>query len=149
MDGDLPLRKAAAVSLAAGSPLRQPGGRSPAIAHPGRNCNAVAHARRAAVLIDAQAYFQAFMRAAERAQRSILILAWDFNSATRLDYDPVGRGGAPAELGDFLNWLVKRRRTLQVHVLDWDYPMVFGTDREFPPVFGLGWQAAAARPSAL
>ncbi len=140
MDGDLPLRKAAAVSLAAGSPLRQPGGRSPAIAHPGRNCNAVAHARRAAVLIDAQAYFQAFMRAAERAQRSILILAWDFNSATRLDYDPVGRGSAPVELGDFLNWLVKRRRTLQIHILDWDYPMVFGTDREFPPVFGLGWQ---------
>jgi phospholipase D1/2 len=141
MSYEPPLRKAVAASLAAPSEPRLRSGRSPAIAEKGRNCSAIEHARRAAVLIDAQAYFQAFKQAAERAQRSILILAWDFNSETRLHYDPVGHGGAPAELGDFLNWLVKRRRTLQVHVLDWDYPMVFGTDREFPPVFGLGWQA--------
>jgi phosphatidylserine/phosphatidylglycerophosphate/cardiolipin synthase-like enzyme/membrane protein DedA with SNARE-associated domain len=30
-----------------------------------------------------------------------------------------------------------------VHVLNWDYPMVFGTDREFPPHYGLGdWTPA-------
>jgi phospholipase D1/2 len=30
-----------------------------------------------------------------------------------------------------------------VHILNWDYPMVFGTDREFPPTYGLGdWTPA-------
>ena len=46
----------------------------------------------------------------------------------------------PAELGKFLSFLVKRRRALHVYVLDWDYPMVYGTDREFPPIYGLGWK---------
>ena len=41
-------------------------------------------------------------------------------------------------LGEFLNYLVRRRRGLHVNVLNWDYPMVFGTDREFPPIYGLG-----------
>jgi phosphatidylserine/phosphatidylglycerophosphate/cardiolipin synthase-like enzyme len=29
-----------------------------------------------------------------------------------------------------------------VHVLNWDYPMVFGVDREFPPLYGFGWKPA-------
>ncbi|HEY9445920.1 MAG TPA: VTT domain-containing protein, partial [Burkholderiales bacterium] len=45
--------------------------------------------------------------------------------------------GPPRMLGDFLNYLVKRRRSLDIYILDWDYPMVFGTDREFPPLYGL------------
>ncbi len=43
-------------------------------------------------------------------------------------------------LGDFLNYLVRRRRGLHVNVLNWDYPMVFGADREFPPLYGFGWK---------
>ncbi len=46
----------------------------------------------------------------------------------------------PARLGDFLNHLARHRRGLEVRILIWDYPMVFGTDREFPSVYGLGWQ---------
>ena len=53
------------------------------------------------------------------------------------------KDGPPALLGEFLNYLVRRRRGLHVHVLNWDYPMVFGTDREFPPTYGLGdWTPA-------
>lgn len=107
------------------------------IFEPGRNCLTVARASRASLLIDGDAYFKAFMHAAEHAQHSIIILAWDFDSRTRLHWD---EGSAPAELGPFLASLVKRRRKLQVYVLDWDYPMVFGTDREFPPIYGLGWK---------
>src|SRR6202007_939264 len=55
-----------------------------------------------------------------------------------LHVDPVPRGGPPAELGEFLNFLVRRRRGLHIYILNWDYPMVFGTDREFPPIYGLG-----------
>jgi phospholipase D1/2 len=92
-----------------------------------------------AILIDAQAYFRAFHDAALRARRSITVLAWDFNSRTRLHFDPVPEGGPPSELGDFLNFLARRRRGLHVNVLNWDYPIVFGADREIPPLYGFGW----------
>jgi len=101
------------------------------------NCCAIARAQRVALLVDGAAYFDAFMRAAERAQRSILILSWDFDSRTRLHYDPHSR--RPSRLGDFLNELARRRRKLHIRILDWDYPMVFGTEREFSPIYGLAW----------
>jgi phosphatidylserine/phosphatidylglycerophosphate/cardiolipin synthase-like enzyme/uncharacterized membrane protein YdjX (TVP38/TMEM64 family) len=104
----------------------------------GRNCEAVAHAARAAFLVDGEAYFTAFMRAAERAERSILILAWDFDSRAALAFDDDGR--ALVTMGDFLNGLARRRRRLRVRILDWDYPMVFGADREFPPLYGMSWK---------
>ncbi len=98
----------------------------------------VAHADRVAPLVDAQAYFEAFMGAAERAERSIIVLAWDFDSRTGLAF------GKDAEsrttIGDFLNCLVRRRRRLHAYILDWDYPMVFGTDREFAPLYGISWK---------
>lgn len=109
---------------------------------PGYNCWRIAAAERVALLIDAKDYFEAFHRAALKAERSILILGWDFNSRTRLHFDPVPRGGPPAELGDFLNYLVRRKRHLHIHILNWDYPMVFGADREFPPLYGFGWKPA-------
>ena len=48
------------------------------------------------------------------------------------------KDGPPAVLGEFLNYITRRRRGLHVYILNWDYPMVFGTDREFPPIYGLG-----------
>ena len=113
---------------------------SESLLRPGENCCAVARAERVALLVDADAYFKAFYDAALRARRSITILAWDFNSQTRLHFDPVPEGGPPALLGELLNYLVRRHRGLHVNVLDWDYPMVYGADREFPPVYGFGWK---------
>jgi phosphatidylserine/phosphatidylglycerophosphate/cardiolipin synthase-like enzyme len=54
---------------------------------PGENCCAAATAKRVGFLVDGEEYFAAFMRAAERAERSILILAWDFDSRTVMGYD--------------------------------------------------------------
>ena len=105
---------------------------------PGENCCAVAHADRAAFVVDGADYFTAFMAAAERAQRSIIVLAWDFDSRTGLAFGDDNR--VRTTLGEFLNGLARRRRTLQIHVLDWDYPMIFGTDREFAPLYGFGWK---------
>ena len=104
----------------------------------GYNCWAIARAERASLIVDAKDYFEAFYYAALRAQRSIIILAWDFNSQTRLHFGPTPKDGPPVLLGEFLTYLVRRRRGLHVNVLNWDYPMVFGTDREFPPTYGLG-----------
>jgi phosphatidylserine/phosphatidylglycerophosphate/cardiolipin synthase-like enzyme/uncharacterized membrane protein YdjX (TVP38/TMEM64 family) len=103
-----------------------------------RNCSAITHADRVALLVDADNYFRAFTAAAERAERSIVILAWDFDSRTPLSFAPDGR--CRETLGEFLNRLARRRRKLRIHVLDWDYPMIFGHSREFTPIYGLTWK---------
>jgi phospholipase D1/2 len=105
----------------------------------GRNCWRHAQADRVAFLVDGAAYFDAFAQAALRAQKSIIILGWDFHSEIRLWCDDKPRR-VPAVLGDFLNFLIRRNRRLRVYILDWDFPMIFGTEREFPPLFGLGWR---------
>jgi phospholipase D1/2 len=110
----------------------------PTLFRKGVNCCAIARSHRVAVLVDGDAYFSAFVRAAERAQRSILILGWDFNSRTRLNCDE--RPDGPGEMGDFLKALVQRTRRLYVRVLDWDYPMLFAHERELPPLYGFGWK---------
>ncbi|WP_265942535.1 VTT domain-containing protein [Dechloromonas sp. A34] len=104
-----------------------------------RNCCAVGRAHHVGLLVDGEEYFRAFIVAAEQATHSINILAWDFNSKTQLHFAE-DKHGPPAQLGDFLNWLARRRRGLQIHVLDWDYPLVFGTDREFRTLYGFGWK---------
>lgn len=105
---------------------------------PGRNCWRVEPARQAAFIVDGEDYFRAFVEAARKAKRSILISGWDFHSRTRL----VCRGpnDCDLELGEFLNDLVRRNRHLHIHVLIWDYPVIFGLDREWAPFYGLGWQ---------
>src|SRR5262245_12907356 len=106
----------------------------------GRNCYRSVRAQRAALIVDGSDYFKAFMQAAERATRSIIILGWDFDTRTRLTCDPVP-SGSPATLGDFLNYLVRRKRRLRIHILNWDYAMVFGNDREFPPpLWSCSWK---------
>lgn len=104
----------------------------------GKNCWRRVHADRAAFIVDGAAYFDAFGRAALRAKKSIIIVGWDFDSRTIL-WPENAPPHVPTTLGDFLNFLVKRTPGLRVFVLDWDFPMIY-VDREFPPVFGLGWR---------
>lgn len=124
---------------------RKPRGAPKSLLRLGYNCWAIARAQRAAFIVDAKDYFEAFYRAALRARRSIVIVGWDFNSQTRLHHDPVAKDGPPALLGDFLNYLTRRRRGLRIHVLGWDYPVLFAHDRELPPFYGLGGWTPARR----
>jgi phospholipase D1/2 len=106
-----------------------------AIVEEGRNCWRVAHAGRVAFLIDAAAYFESFAAAIERARHSIFILGWDFNAALRLRR----RGTQGARLAELLNSAVERRRNLHVHVLDWDFAMIYALEREILPSYRLAW----------
>src|ERR1700741_569801 len=74
---------------------------APSLLRPGYNCWSVARSELLALLVAAADYFKAFTEAALRAKRSITILGWDFNSQTRLHFDPVGPDDPPALLGDF------------------------------------------------
>ena len=104
---------------------------------PGLNCHRVARARRAALLIDGEAYFRAFAHAALRATSSIVLIGWDFHSQTRLH---LNLAGVPDLLGEFLHFLLRRNRRLQIFILAWDYPLVFGRGRERPLGSDGGWQ---------
>jgi len=109
------------------------------ILQPGRNCWRIARAQRAALLIDGAAYFAALRSAAARAQRSIFVIGWDVDS--RVSLAPQGADdGLPEQLGAFLDALVRRRKELEVHVLDWDFAMLYALDREVLPIYSFGWR---------
>ena len=92
--------------------------RSHPLLEPGRNCWRIERAGRAAVVIDAAAYFRLARQAMLRAKSQILLIGWDFDTRICLDYD--ADDGAPVELGKFLSWLPRKRPGLQVHILKWD-----------------------------
>lgn len=72
------------------------------------------------------------------AQRSVLIVGWDFDSRFRLRRD-ASHDDLPLELGDFLNAVVERRRRLRMYVLDWDFSVIYAPDREWFPAYKLDW----------
>jgi phosphatidylserine/phosphatidylglycerophosphate/cardiolipin synthase-like enzyme/uncharacterized membrane protein YdjX (TVP38/TMEM64 family) len=106
---------------------------------PGRNCWRLEHANRVAFLIDAAAYFASVRSAIAQAQRSVFIVGWDFDSRVRLV--PAGAGdGLPEALGPFLREVVRRQRRLHVYVLSWDFVFLFAGNREWVPLYKLGWR---------
>jgi phospholipase D1/2 len=109
------------------------------ILHESRNCWRIADASRAKFFVDGAAYFSALADALEQAQESILILGWDFDSRIRLKYGGERLDEFPA-LGDYLNSLAARHRRLHIHILIWDFAMIFALDRETMPFFGQDWR---------
>jgi phosphatidylserine/phosphatidylglycerophosphate/cardiolipin synthase-like enzyme/uncharacterized membrane protein YdjX (TVP38/TMEM64 family) len=95
-----------------------------------RNCWRLETAERASFLIDGDAYFRAFRAAALHARDRIMILGWDFDSRIRMliDREP---DGFPDRLGEFLHALLIRRRQLHIHVLTWDFHMIYWKEREW------------------
>ena len=58
-----------------------------------------------------------------KAQHSILLIGWDFD--TRIDLDPEdGSHECPRQLGAFLTWLADTRPGLHINILKWDLGMV-------------------------
>jgi phospholipase D1/2 len=109
------------------------------ILQPGRNCWRIEKVRRAAILIDAAAYFATLRIAAARARRRIIILGWDIDSRTRLVPDP-SNDGFPDRLGPFLKALVEQCRELEIYILNWDFAMLYAIDRELAPFYTRTWQ---------
>ena len=132
------LSRAADDASAAGDTARSRDDSISGLFKPGINCCATGSAGRTAFLIDGAAYFDAFVRAARNARHSIMLVGWDFDSRTALVVD---ESGAPTlTLGPFLNELASKRRALRIYLLEWDYPVIFGTDRELSPLYGLSWK---------
>lgn len=91
------------------------------------------------MLVDADCYFRAIRSAILAAHHNIFILSWDIDSRMRLI--PGGaHDGYPEELGDFLHAVVSERPGLHVHVLNWDFAMLYAIEREWLPNYKLGWR---------
>jgi phospholipase D1/2 len=117
----------AAASLRAEAPLLRPG----------HNVWRVARAGRAAVLVDAAAYFGALRAAMLRAKRSIIVLAWDLDSRTPFHGEDGATDGLPESFAGFLNALIQRHPALEVRLLLWDYPVLYALERELFPARSL------------
>ncbi len=106
---------------------------------PGKNCWRVEPAHRARLLVDGAAYFGALRKVMARAHESIFVVGWDIDS--RIPLHPSGDDdGLPLPLGQFLDALAARRKSLNVYVLNWDFAMLYALDREFLPIYSLGWR---------
>jgi phospholipase D1/2 len=117
-------------------PYRPAPASTSSILEAGRNCSRLEVAERAAFLIDGAAYYRAFRQAAIQATRSILILGWDFDSRIRMLGEEES-DGFPPRLGDFLQALLARTRTLHINVLIWDFHLVYAFEREWWPLSNL------------
>jgi hypothetical protein len=106
---------------------------------PSRNCWRLERAARLSFLIDGDAYFRALRDVFARAKHSIFIVAWDIDSRTVLVPDGAS-DGLPEELGDFLDALVRRQKSLRIYALGWDFAMLYAFEREWLPVYKLDWR---------
>jgi phosphatidylserine/phosphatidylglycerophosphate/cardiolipin synthase-like enzyme/uncharacterized membrane protein YdjX (TVP38/TMEM64 family) len=106
----------------------------------GRNCRAILHADRFALLIDGAAYFSVLRDALSRAERTIFIVGWDIDSRMRLVPDGPN-DGLPEALGEFLQALSAMRRRLRIYILAWDFAMIYAFEREWMPVYQTGWRS--------
>ena len=108
---------------------------------PNRNIWRLERAERAAILIDAARYFGALREALIKARSSVFVIGWDLDSRTRL----VGESGPPPDhypetFVEFLSALVQERPQLLVHLLVWDYSILYALEREPFPTMSLGWR---------
>lgn len=102
------------------------------------NCWRISRADRASVIVDAAGFFEHARNAMLKAERSIYMIGWDFD--TRIDLIPGdANDGAPEKLGSFLNWLAKRRDALDIRILKWDVGLINSITRGETPFYILGW----------
>lgn len=99
---------------------------------------AVARADRGAFVIGGAEYFREFRKAVISAKRSVRILGWDFHSKIEMLRDD--DDGWPKKLGDFLVEALRKNPDLEIHVLIWDFSMIYAAEREWTELFG--WEGS-------
>ena len=112
----------------------------PALLRKNRNVWRIERAQRAAMLVDGAAYFGAVRESLLKAKHSVHIVGWDIDSRMRL----VGEScraddGLPETLAEFLSALVARRPELTIHLLLWNFSVLYALEREVFPALALNW----------
>jgi phospholipase D1/2 len=102
------------------------------ILDPSRHAFRVAPVDELGLLIDADDYYREFYRAASRAERTILLSGWQFDSDVALLRGPEAeQASGPVTLLKFLNQLCDQKPALQIWILAWDFSLVFAAEREW------------------
>jgi phosphatidylserine/phosphatidylglycerophosphate/cardiolipin synthase-like enzyme len=101
---------------------------------PGKTCWRIVEANRAAILIDSQSYYAALETVLASAERSIMIVGWDFDGGIKLC-----PGQSALTLGAYLRSLVEGKPDLQIHILIWSMAIVHAAGAPIPLLTGLGW----------
>lgn len=103
---------------------------------PGSTCWRTERAGRVVLLTENAAYFAALREALENASQSVLLLGWQFDPRTRLDF---GEGGPASEVGYILRRLVRERPELDVRLLIWRSPLPIAFSQGFFPQRAQKW----------
>src|SRR4051794_30179953 len=90
---------------------------------PGDTCWRIEQAGRFALIVDAAEYYKAAKRAILSAERSVMLIGWDFDS--RIEFEPEGQTiEGPNRLGPFLLWAADRRPAAMFRLLKWNLGMI-------------------------
>ena len=101
---------------------------------PGKTCWRIVQADRAAILIDSESYFAALEDTLAQAERSIIIVGWDFDGGITLR-----PGKSSLTLGSYLRSLVEAKPDLEIRILIWSMAIVHASGAPIPLLTGLGW----------
>jgi len=95
-------------------------------------------ASRFSVLMENDRYFSALSSAIAKAQKSIVVLGWQFDPRTRLDPHG-GMGDRSEDIGHKLRMLVRTRPELDVRLLIWHSPLLIAASQGFYPHKAQRW----------
>ncbi|WP_435168959.1 phospholipase D-like domain-containing protein [Falsirhodobacter sp. 1013] len=112
----------------------------PDLLQPSRNCWQIARADNFSVIVDAADYFDAARAVMQQAEKSIVMVGWDFDARIRLGSLGL-QDGAPTKLGNFILWLADRRPELEIRLLQWNSGMLRNWLRGNNAYYLLRWKA--------
>jgi phosphatidylserine/phosphatidylglycerophosphate/cardiolipin synthase-like enzyme/uncharacterized membrane protein YdjX (TVP38/TMEM64 family) len=106
----------------------------------GKTCGRKTAARRVAMLVDAANYFAALRSSLLKAKHSVFIAGWDIDSRTPIRGETAPDDGAPECLGPLLTHLIEHNPKLVIHIILWDYSVLYALEREPIPRLNLDWR---------
>ncbi|MGM0516950.1 MAG: VTT domain-containing protein [Pseudomonadota bacterium] len=91
-------------------------------------------ADRAGLVIDGENWFPAFADMLSHARHQALVLCWDIDSRVAM-YRPCDARLAPCHLTAVLQRALADNPGLEIHLLPWDFAMIYAFEREWLPMF--------------
>lgn len=94
----------------------------------------VGQADRVGLVVDGENWFPAFADLLSQARQQAIILCWDVDSRVAM-YRPCDADRAPCHLTAVLQRALTNNPALEVHLLPWDFAMIYAFEREWLPLF--------------
>lgn len=103
-----------------------------------RNCSQIAHADRVRILVENDAYFSVVEQVLERAEKSVMLVGWQFDPRTQLDplHPPHGAAG---EVGHQMRRLARTKPDLKIRLLVWNSPLPIAASQGMFPQRAVRW----------